>query len=43
MLLNFSVATVVALFTPPPPPAIQQLVEDIRIPSGAGPAHEIRA
>jgi cation/acetate symporter len=43
MFLNFGVGTVVSLLTPPPPPEIQQLVEDIRVPSGAGPAHEIRA
>jgi len=43
MLLNFGVATAVSLLTPPPPPEVQQLVEDIRIPVGAGPAHDIRA
>jgi len=43
MLVNTAVATVVASFTPPPPPEIQRLVDEIRVPSGAGPAHEIRA
>ncbi len=43
MLLNFGVATLVALATPAPPESIQRLVDDIRVPRGAGPAHEIRA
>lgn len=43
MLLNFAVAAMVACFTPPPPPHIHRLVEEIRIPRGAGPAHEISA
>ncbi len=43
MLLNFAVALVVGRLTPPPPPEIQQLVERIRVPSGAGEAHEIAA
>ncbi|TXK51541.1 cation acetate symporter [Pontibacter qinzhouensis] len=38
MLLNFVVCTVVSRFTPPPPLHIQELVEDIRIPRGAGEA-----
>jgi cation/acetate symporter len=42
MLVNTGVAIVVAAFTPAPPPEIQRLVEEIRVPSGAGPAHEIR-
>ena len=40
MLVNFTVAIVVSRFTPPPPEAVQELVEDIRIPSGAGDAVE---
>lgn len=32
MLLNFFVSAVVALFTPPPHAAIQELIEDIRLP-----------
>lgn len=38
MLLNFIVALVVMKFTLPPPMEVQELVEDIRIPSGAGEA-----
>ena len=43
MAINFGVSTVVALLTPPPPEPVQRLVDEIRVPSGAGPAHEIRA
>lgn len=39
MVLNFVVAFVVSRFTPAPPVHIQELVEDIRIPKGAGKAH----
>jgi cation/acetate symporter len=35
MLLNFAVAGVVGRFTPPPPQEVQDLVEHIRVPSGA--------
>ncbi len=38
MLVNFVVALIVMKFTPPPPQDVQHLVEDIRIPSGAGDA-----
>ena len=38
-LLNFAVAGVVARMTAPPPAAVQDLVDDIRLPSGAGVAH----
>ena len=37
-LVNFAVAYAVAKFTAPPPEHIQHLVENIRIPSGAGAA-----
>jgi cation/acetate symporter len=37
-LVNFGVAYVVSHMTAPPPEHIQHLVEDIRIPSGAGAA-----
>jgi cation/acetate symporter len=37
-ILNFIVAFLVSRATPPPPEHIQQLVEDIRIPKGAGTA-----
>ncbi|MDC6350127.1 cation acetate symporter [Zeaxanthinibacter sp. PT1] len=40
MLLNFSVAITVASFTKAPPPEIQDMVELIRIPSGAEKAVE---
>ncbi|MGI9037341.1 MAG: sodium:solute symporter family protein [Gemmatimonadota bacterium] len=43
MLLNFAVTMTVSRFTPPPPPEVQALVERVRIPRGAGPAHEISA
>ena len=38
MILNFVVATVVSQMTPPPPQDVQDLVESIRIPKGAGEA-----
>ncbi len=40
MILNFVVAFVVSSMTPPPPAEIQAIVEDIRIPRGAGEAHD---
>ncbi len=43
MVLNIVTAVVVAAFTPPPPPEVRRLVEDIRVPRGAGAAHEIGA
>lgn len=43
MLLNFAVAIGIAALTPAPPEAIQNLVDDIRVPRGAGPAHEVSA
>ncbi|WP_261842420.1 sodium:solute symporter family protein [Aliamphritea ceti] len=39
MLLNFAVAYVVSMMTPPPPVEIQNMVENIRVPRGAGAAH----
>ena len=38
MIVNFIVALVVNLFAPDPPERVQEIVEDIRIPSGAGEA-----
>ncbi|MCD2259407.1 sodium:solute symporter family protein [Psychroserpens luteolus] len=38
MLLNFSVSIIVMKFTKSPPENVQKIVEDIRIPSGAGDA-----
>jgi cation/acetate symporter len=43
MLLNFAVTMGVSRVTPPPPAQIQVLVDLIRIPRGAGEAHEIQA
>jgi cation/acetate symporter len=39
-LINFAVAFTVSSMTPPPPDHIQHLVEDIRVPSGAGAAQD---
>ncbi|MDP4576056.1 sodium:solute symporter family protein [Qipengyuania sp. G39] len=39
MLLNFAVAITVARLTAPPPPEVDALVENIRVPRGAGAAH----
>ncbi|MCZ6597284.1 MAG: cation acetate symporter [Planctomycetota bacterium] len=39
MLINFAVATVVSRLTPPPPEDVQRLIENIRMPRGAGEAH----
>ncbi len=38
MLINFATAFIVSAFTPPPPPEIREMVENIHIPSGAGEA-----
>ena len=38
MAVNFIVSLTIARFTPPPPLEVQAIVEDIRIPSGAGEA-----
>jgi cation/acetate symporter len=43
MLINFFVAVTVSLVTPAPPQSIQRLVDWIRIPKGAGEAHELSA
>tara|TARA_R110000782_G_scaffold24264_3_gene62750 strand:- start:2082 stop:3989 length:1908 start_codon:yes stop_codon:yes gene_type:complete len=42
MLINFAVAIGVSLITPPPPQNIQDLIEHIRVPKGAGEAHEMQ-
>ena len=34
MLINFAVAFLVNAFTPAPPQAVQEIVENIHIPSG---------
>jgi cation/acetate symporter len=41
MAINFLVAGTVARFTPPPPRKVQELVEEIRVPRGAGPSHDL--
>lgn len=38
MLFNFIVALLVSRISPPPPMEVQEIVEDLRIPSGAGKA-----
>lgn len=38
MVLNFVVSILISRFTPAPPTDVQELVEDIRIPKGAGEA-----
>ena len=39
MFVNLIVSLAVSRMTPPPPESVQQIVEDIRIPRGAGEAH----
>ena len=41
MLLNFAVTLVVSRLTPEPPAEVQGLVDLIRVPRGAGEAHEL--
>ena len=41
MVINFIVAIVISMFTKAPPQEIQDLIEDIRVPQGAGEAHEM--
>jgi len=43
MLLNFVTAWFVSAFTPAPPSRIVEMVDSIRIPRGAGKAHELSA
>jgi cation/acetate symporter len=43
MLINFFVAFFISNITRPPPKEVQDLVERIRIPQGAGEAHEVNA
>ncbi len=40
MVLNMAMALIVSRLTPPPPEAIQHLVDEIRVPRGAGEALE---
>ena len=39
MLINFAVAFLIASRTDSPPDEVQDLVDDIRVPTGAGVAH----
>jgi cation/acetate symporter len=43
MLVNFAITMTVSRFTPEPPAHVRVLVDLIRIPKGAGEAHEISA
>jgi cation/acetate symporter len=43
MLVNFIIAITISRCTAPPPENVQDLIESIRIPRGAGLAHEIDA
>ncbi len=38
MMVNFAISLLISRITPPPPKDVQELVEDIRIPSGSGDA-----
>lgn len=41
MLLNFGLTIFVSRLTPPPPVAVQVMVDSIRVPKSAGEAHEL--
>ena len=43
MLINFAVSVTVSRFSSPPPEEVGRLVENIRVPKGSGPAHEVSA
>jgi cation/acetate symporter len=38
MIANFVVSIIISKFTPDPPEEVQEIVENIRIPSGVGEA-----
>jgi cation/acetate symporter len=38
MIINFIVSIIISKFTPDPPKEVQEIVANIRIPSGAGEA-----
>jgi Predicted symporter len=40
MFVNVVISLVVSRLTPAPPAKVQEMVESIRIPSGAGEAHD---
>tara|TARA_R110001632_G_scaffold108472_2_gene218399 strand:+ start:2357 stop:4045 length:1689 start_codon:yes stop_codon:yes gene_type:complete len=39
MIVNFTISIIVSKFTPAPPKEVQEIVENIRVPSGTGNAH----
>ena len=41
MVLNLAVTLVVSRMTPPPPEEVQEMVENVRIPRGAGAAIDL--
>lgn len=41
MIINFIVTLVVSRLTPPPPAAIQEMVEDLRAPDGERPVEAV--
>ena len=41
MILNFAVSLAIMKFTPAPPQEVQEMVENIRYPRGAGEAHDV--
>ncbi len=43
MLVNVAVTVTVSLLTPPPPEHVRRLVESVRVPTGAGEAHDLHA
>jgi cation/acetate symporter len=43
MMMNFGVSLIVSRLTPPPPEHIRKLVHEIRLPGGAGKAHDVNA
>ncbi len=43
MLINFAVAGIVSRYSAAPPEEVGRLVDSIRVPKGAGPAHEVSA
>jgi cation/acetate symporter len=43
MCVNLLVATVVSRLTPPPSAGVVAMINEIRVPRGSGPAHEIEA
>ena len=42
MAINFAVSFIGSMLSPEPPADVQEMVESIRVPSGAGEAHEMQ-